>query len=105
MTLLELYPWSTALALSTVAFLFTVIWGRPLIGLAQAVEIGKQIRVDGRAPPGQDGHADDGGMALYPRGGDHHADGEYRQPDGALFLLYWARGRRMGAGMGQRAAR
>lgn len=47
MTLLELYPWSTALALSTITFLFTVIWGRPLIGLLKRWSIGKQIRVDG----------------------------------------------------------
>ena len=47
MTLLELYPWSTALALSTITFLFTVIWGRPLIGLLKRWNIGKQIRVDG----------------------------------------------------------
>jgi phospho-N-acetylmuramoyl-pentapeptide-transferase len=47
MTLLELYPWSTALALSTITFLFTVIWGSPLIALLKHWGIGKQIRVDG----------------------------------------------------------
>ena len=47
MPLLDLYPWSTALTLSTVAFLFTVIWGRPLIGLLHRWGIGKHIRVDG----------------------------------------------------------
>jgi phospho-N-acetylmuramoyl-pentapeptide-transferase len=47
MPLLDLYPWSTALTLSTVAFLFTVTWGRPLIGLLKRWGIGKQIRVDG----------------------------------------------------------
>ena len=46
MSLLELYPWSTALALSTITFLFTVIWGKPLIGLLKRWGIGKQIRVD-----------------------------------------------------------
>jgi len=47
MSLLDLYPWSTALALSTVAFLFTVIWGQPFIRLLKRWGIGKQIRVDG----------------------------------------------------------
>lgn len=47
MPLLDLYPWSTALTLSTVAFLFTITWGRPLIGLLKRWGIGKQIRVDG----------------------------------------------------------
>jgi phospho-N-acetylmuramoyl-pentapeptide-transferase len=47
MTLLELYPWSTALALSTITFLFTVIWGNPIISLLKHWNIGKQIRVDG----------------------------------------------------------
>ncbi len=47
MPLLDLYPWSTALTLSTVTFLFTVIWGRPLINLLKRWGIGKQIRVDG----------------------------------------------------------
>jgi phospho-N-acetylmuramoyl-pentapeptide-transferase len=47
MPLLDLYPWSTALALSTVSFLFTVIWGKPLLSLLKRWGIGKQIRVDG----------------------------------------------------------
>jgi phospho-N-acetylmuramoyl-pentapeptide-transferase len=47
MPVLDLYPWSTALALSTVAFLFTVTWGRPLIDLLKRWGVGKQIRVDG----------------------------------------------------------
>jgi phospho-N-acetylmuramoyl-pentapeptide-transferase len=47
MPLLDLYPWSTALTLSTVTFLFTVIWGAPLINLLKRWGIGKQIRVDG----------------------------------------------------------
>jgi phospho-N-acetylmuramoyl-pentapeptide-transferase len=47
MSLLELYPWSTALALSTITFLFTVTWGRPWIDLMKKRGIGKQIRVDG----------------------------------------------------------
>ncbi|MBN1640579.1 MAG: phospho-N-acetylmuramoyl-pentapeptide-transferase [Anaerolineae bacterium] len=42
-----MYPWSTALSLSTVTFLFTVIWGRPLVNLLKRWGIGKQIRVDG----------------------------------------------------------
>ena len=44
---LDLYPWSTALALSTIAFLATVIWGRSFIGLLKRWGIGKQIRLDG----------------------------------------------------------
>jgi phospho-N-acetylmuramoyl-pentapeptide-transferase len=44
---LDLYPWSTALALSSVAFVFTITWGQPLIGLLKRWGIGKQIRVDG----------------------------------------------------------
>jgi phospho-N-acetylmuramoyl-pentapeptide-transferase len=47
MPLLDLYPWSTALALSTVTFLFTVTWGRPLVNLLKRWGVGKQIRVDG----------------------------------------------------------
>jgi phospho-N-acetylmuramoyl-pentapeptide-transferase len=47
MPLLDLYPWSTALTLSTVTFLFTVIWGRSLIQWLKRRGIGKQIRVDG----------------------------------------------------------
>jgi phospho-N-acetylmuramoyl-pentapeptide-transferase len=47
MPLLDLYPWSTALTLSTVAFLFTITWGRPLVNLLKRWGIGKQIRVDG----------------------------------------------------------
>lgn len=47
MPLLDLYPWSTALSLSLVAFLFSVIWGRPLIGFLKRRGIGKHIRVDG----------------------------------------------------------
>jgi len=47
MSFLDMYPWSTALALSTITFLFTVIWGRPLIELLKSWGIGKQIRVDG----------------------------------------------------------
>ena len=47
MTLLELYPWSTALALSTITFLFTVIWGTPMISLLKHWRFGKKIRVDG----------------------------------------------------------
>ena len=47
MSLLDVYPWSTALALSTITFLFTVIWGRPLIELLKRRGIGKHIRVDG----------------------------------------------------------
>ncbi len=47
MPLLDLYPWSTALTLSTVTFLFTVVWGRPFIDLLKRWRIGKKIRVDG----------------------------------------------------------
>jgi phospho-N-acetylmuramoyl-pentapeptide-transferase len=47
MPLLDLYPWSTALTLSTVTFLFTVIWGRSLVRWLKRKGIGKQIRVDG----------------------------------------------------------
>jgi phospho-N-acetylmuramoyl-pentapeptide-transferase len=47
MPLSELYPWSTALVLSSVAFLLTVIWGQPLIGALKRWGMGKQIRVDG----------------------------------------------------------
>lgn len=47
MPVLDLYPWSTALTLSTVAFVFTVIWGRPFITLLRRRGIGKRIRVDG----------------------------------------------------------
>ena len=47
MPLLDLYPWSTALTLSTVTFLFTVIWGRSLVQWLKRRGIGKQIRVDG----------------------------------------------------------
>ncbi|MBL7201314.1 MAG: phospho-N-acetylmuramoyl-pentapeptide-transferase [Anaerolineae bacterium] len=42
-----MYPWSTALTLSTVTFLFTVIWGRSLVRWLKRKGIGKQIRVDG----------------------------------------------------------
>jgi phospho-N-acetylmuramoyl-pentapeptide-transferase len=47
MPLLDLYPWSTALSLSAVTFLFAVIWGRPFINFLRRRGIGKQIRVDG----------------------------------------------------------
>jgi phospho-N-acetylmuramoyl-pentapeptide-transferase len=47
MPLLDLYPWSTALTLSLVTFLFSVIWGRPVIGFLKRKGIGKHIRVDG----------------------------------------------------------
>ena len=46
MPLLDLYPWSTALSLSIIAFLFTVIWGQPVLNLLRRWGLGKKIRVD-----------------------------------------------------------
>jgi len=47
MPLLELYPWSVALSLGTITFLFTVIWGSPFLSLLKQWGLGKKIRVDG----------------------------------------------------------
>ena len=46
MPLLDLYPWSTALTLSTVAFLFTITWGRPFVNLLDELG-GRKIAVLG----------------------------------------------------------
>lgn len=40
-------PMPFALALATVSFLLTVVWGRPLINLLKRNRIGKQIRIEG----------------------------------------------------------
>jgi phospho-N-acetylmuramoyl-pentapeptide-transferase len=40
-------PTSFALALATISFLLTVIWGRPLINRLRRQRIGKQIRIEG----------------------------------------------------------
>jgi len=46
MPLLDLYPWSTALSLSIIAFLFTVTWGQPVLNLLRHWRLGKKIHVD-----------------------------------------------------------
>lgn len=46
MPLLEMYPWSIALTLGTITFLFTVIWGQPFLSLLRRWGIGKKIHVD-----------------------------------------------------------
>ena len=40
-------PMTFALSLASVAFLLTVVWGRPLINLLRRKKIGKQIRIEG----------------------------------------------------------
>ncbi|MBN1581346.1 MAG: phospho-N-acetylmuramoyl-pentapeptide-transferase [Anaerolineae bacterium] len=41
-----MYPWSVALTLGTITFLFTVIWGQPFLNLLKRWGIGKKIHVD-----------------------------------------------------------
>lgn len=45
--MIEHAPMPFALGLASVAFLLTVVWGRPLINLLQRRRIGKQIRIEG----------------------------------------------------------
>ncbi len=45
--MIEQEPMPFALALATVAFLLSVVWGRPLINLLRRKRIGKQIRIEG----------------------------------------------------------
>ncbi len=45
--MLERAPMSFALALASVSFILSVIWGRPLINLLKRRRIGKQIRIEG----------------------------------------------------------
>jgi phospho-N-acetylmuramoyl-pentapeptide-transferase len=45
--MIERAPMPFALALASVSFLLTVIWGRPLINLLRSKGIGKKIRIEG----------------------------------------------------------